>query len=92
MTLDQVPTEERTAPLNLSQVPLETGLGVSLLFLCHHILSLMPEPLGLHWTFEFVLLFLVRIGMQVEKHISLQFHAFEVCFEAIRIYLESSII
>lgn len=70
MTLDQVPTEERTAPLNLSQVPLETGLGVSLLFLCQHILSLMPEPLGLHWTFEFVLLFLVRIGMQVEKHIA----------------------
>lgn len=27
MTLDQVPTEERTAPLTLSQVPLETGLG-----------------------------------------------------------------
>lgn len=27
MALDQVPTEERTAPLNPSQVPLETGLG-----------------------------------------------------------------
>ncbi len=27
MTLDQVPTEERTATLNLTQVPLETGLG-----------------------------------------------------------------
>lgn len=27
VTLDQVPTEERTAPLTLSQVPLEMGLG-----------------------------------------------------------------
>lgn len=37
MTLDQVPLEERTAPLNLSQVPLEMGLGVSFVFLCFHL-------------------------------------------------------
>lgn len=53
MTLDQVPTEERTAPLNLSQVPLEPGLGVSLIFLCNH-LSLMPGPSGLLWTLSLV--------------------------------------
>lgn len=43
MTLDQVPTEERTALLNLSQVPLKMGRGF-VSFSVYSFQNLMPEP------------------------------------------------
>lgn len=50
MTLDQVPTEERTPPLNLAQVPLETGRGrVFCLFFVMSIIDLdLPRQDRMH--------------------------------------------
>lgn len=57
MTLDQVPTEERTPPLNLTQVPLEKGRGrgrALFFFFLSFILIIdfdldMPGPDGMHF-------------------------------------------
>lgn len=80
MTLDQVPTEERTAPLNLSQVPLETALGVSLPFLSIHMCLQCQALLGC--TGRCGIYFLVRVGMQVKNIATLC--VLEACFGVIK--------
>lgn len=73
MTLDQVPTEERTAPLTLSQVPLEMGLGGCLLsFFITFLFKARTSWVAL--GVEFGVHFPVRLGSHVKKN--------NLCFQA----------
>lgn len=74
MTLDQVPTEERTAPLNLSQVPLEMGLGGCLLSFFILTFLLKARTSWVAMEVEFGVHFPVRLGTHVKK--------MNLCFQA----------